>query len=164
MEVIIVCGAPASGKTSYVKKNMSRGDLVVDIDAIRAAVSFTNDKTPVDNLASAIFDIRDFIYSLIEQNQITAPKCWVIAGLPKKSDRDSLAARLRGRVVFLETSEDECVRRAIADSDRPDKDFQIKIITEYFTTLYADKKTPLRESRDKARARYTAMLYKYIND
>ncbi|MCM1220644.1 MAG: ATP-binding protein [Lachnospiraceae bacterium] len=164
MEVIIVCGAPASGKTSYVKKNMSRGDFVVDVDAIRAAVSFTDDKMPVDNLTGTIFDIRDFIYSRIEQNQITAPRCWIIAGLPKKADRDNLAARLRGRVVFLETSEDECIRRAITDNDRSDKDFQIKIITEYFTTLYADKKMPLRESRDKTRARYTAMLYKYIND
>lgn len=40
MEVIIVCGAPASGKTTYVKNNMTIGDLVIDLDAIRCAIGF----------------------------------------------------------------------------------------------------------------------------
>lgn len=164
MEVIIVCGAPASGKTTYVKNNMSLGDFVVDIDAIRAAVSFSQTKQPIENLTPAIFDIRDYIYALIEQSRITAPRCWVMAGLPKKADRDALAKRLRARIVFLDVSEDECVRRAMADSERKDKDFQIKIITEYFTALYKDKKTPLRESREKTATRYMAALFKDIND
>ena len=88
MDVVIVCGAPASGKTRYVKENMQLGDFVVDLDAIRAAVSFYDGKMPLNNLTATIFDIRDYIYALIEQSAIDAPRCWVIAGLPKKADRD----------------------------------------------------------------------------
>ena len=164
MDVVIVCGAPASGKTRYVKENMQLGDFVVDLDAIRAAVSFYDGKMPLNNLTATIFDIRDYIYALIEQSAIDAPRCWVIAGLPKKADRDRLAARLKAKVVFLNTTEDKCVRRAIADDTRTDKNFQIKIITEYFTTYYKDAKITPRESRDKTIARYTAALYKTIND
>ena len=163
MEVVIVCGAPASGKTSYVKKNMQEGDFVVDIDAIRAAVSFSDRKEPIMNLTPAIFDIRDFIYSLIENNRISCRRCWVIAGLPKQADRDNIAARLHGKIVSIETSEDECVRRALADVARDDKDFQIKIITDYFTAYYTDKKIPLRESRDKTISRYIAAMYRYAD-
>ena len=159
MDVVIVCGAPASGKTRYVKENMQLGDFVVDLDAIRAAVSFYDGKMPLNNLTATIFDIRDYIYALIEQSAIDAPRCWVIAGLPKKADRDRLAARLKAKVVFLNTTEDECVRRAIADDTRTDKNFQIKIITEYFTTTQKSRRAKAATKRLHAiRRHYTKRL------
>lgn len=164
MEVIIVSGAPASGKTTYVKNNMQVGDFVVDLDAIRYAVSFAEQRTPVNNLTPSIMAIRDFIYSMIEQNTITAPRCWVIAGLPHKAARDKLSARLGARVVFMNTTEIECIQRAMQDTTRDDKEFQIKIITDYFTALYNDRQTPLKESRDKTISRFYAAIYRDIDD
>lgn len=40
MQVILVCGLPASGKTAYVRQNMVPRDMVVDLDAIMQAISF----------------------------------------------------------------------------------------------------------------------------
>ena len=38
-KIIIVHGAPASGKTTYVHKHREPGDLIVDLDAIKDAIS-----------------------------------------------------------------------------------------------------------------------------
>lgn len=40
MQVILVCGPPASGKTTFVRNHMVPGDIVVDLDAIMQAISF----------------------------------------------------------------------------------------------------------------------------
>lgn len=163
METIIVCGAPASGKTTYVKNNMSNGDFVVDIDALRQAVTFAEQRTPVNNLTSAIFDIRDYLYSMIENGQITATHCWIVASLPKQTDREKLAARFKAKIISVGTSEEECIRRAMQDKTRNDKEFQIQIITNYFTTFYNDRKIKMKETRDKTIARYFATLYNDID-
>lgn len=164
METIIVCGAPASGKTTYVKNNMSNGDFVVDLDALRQAVTFSEQRTPVNNLTSAIFDIRNYIYSMIESGQITAPRCWIVASLPKQTDREKLAARFKAKIVSVGTTEEECISRSLQDKTRDDKEFQIQIITNYFTTFYNDRKIKTKETRDKTIARYFATLYNNIDD
>ena len=43
--VILVWGPPASGKTTYVKKHMADGDMVIDLDAIKHAISFRDRDT-----------------------------------------------------------------------------------------------------------------------
>ena len=44
MKTIVVCGPPASGKTTYVKQHMIPGDIVVDLDAIIDAIVSVNAK------------------------------------------------------------------------------------------------------------------------
>ncbi|MCM1221521.1 MAG: ATP-binding protein [Lachnospiraceae bacterium] len=162
MEVIIVCGAPASGKTTYVKKNMTTGDLVIDLDAIRCAIGFVQGKTPVDNLLPVVIELRDHLYEMIAGGKIDAPRCWIIAGLPKVSDRAALAARFGAKIVFMDITEEECIRRATDDPEREDKLLQAEIITNYFTEANADR--GIKKNRGNAAARNIATLFKDIDD
>lgn len=164
MEVIIVCGAPASGKTTYVKNNMTIGDLVIDLDAIRCAIGFVEGKTPVDNLLPVVKSIRNHLYELIKTGKIDAPRCWVIAGLPKQSDRGNLAAELHAKIVYMDVTEEECIERAANDENRADKMLQAEIITNYFSTMYEDCGRKPQQKRGVAAARNIATLFKNIED
>ena len=160
MKVTIVCGAPASGKTSYVKKNMQIGDFVVDLDAIRSAVGFVEKAQRVDNLLPSILQIRDYIYSMIEHESVETTHCWIIAGLPKEQDRKALAERFCANVVFLNVSEEECIHRAMLDPERTDKEHQIEIISKYFADMRG-KRVPGNSS---LATRELAMYYKDLED
>ena len=161
MDVIIVCGAPASGKTTYVKNNMTLGDLVIDLDAIRCAIGFVNGKTPVDNLLPVVKEIRDHLYGMITDGKINAPTCWIIAGLPKASDRKALANKLNAKIVYMDVSEEECIARAATDPDRDDKALQAEIITDYFSTMYEDR--GIKQNRGNVAARNMAAIFQNID-
>ncbi len=159
MKVTIVCGPPASGKTTYVKNNMKLGDFVVDLDAIRCAVAFTEKDYRTDNLVPAVIEIRDYIYSMITRGKIETQHCWIIACLPKKEDRDQMRRRFGANLISLEVSRTECMRRAMNDPERIDKERQIEIIEKYFN----DSK-PYREKNDRSVVMELAKYYKDLDD
>ena len=159
MKITIVCGPPASGKTTYVKNNMHLGDFVVDLDAIRCAVAFTEKDHRTDNLVSAVIEIRDYIYSMITRGKIETQHCWIIACLPKKEDRDQMRRRFGANLISLEVSRTECMRRAMNDPERIDKERQIEIIEKYFN----DSK-PYREKNDRSAVIELAKYYKDLDD
>ena len=109
----IVWGSPASGKTTYVKKHLEPGDLVVDLDMIKYAISFQSDQ-PV-NLNPIAFYIRDYLYSVIEQGQADCRNVWIIGCFPKRSEREELANRLGAELVHMGADYKTCIERAGAD-------------------------------------------------
>ena len=42
---LVITGPPGSGKTTWVKENMKDGDIVLDLDAIKAALLGNRDST-----------------------------------------------------------------------------------------------------------------------
>lgn len=137
--VILVWGPPASGKTTYVKKHMVDGDMVIDLDAIKYAISFRDRDDFDGRLMPIVFDIRDLLYSLIQRGK---PPCnvWVIAGVPKQADRRALINKLGVTdVVFMDVNKDECLRRAYIDTDRKDKRLQEHIIAKWFSQYKASE-------------------------
>lgn len=164
MNVIIVCGAPASGKTTYVKNHMQLGDFIVDLDVIRNAVSFTNDKRATSNLLPTILEIRTHIYRMIAERRIEAKNCWVIACLPKKKERKELATYLNAEVVFLDVPENVCIKRALQDPQRTDKEEQIKIITDYFSTIQIEEFGKLKDGRTTTVTKFYLEIYKNIEE
>ena len=116
-QVFIVYGAPLSGKTTYVRQNIEPGDLVVDLDAIRSAISFQPvycSPTPLSRIA---FAVRDFLYDQIRIRSGEWQTAWIIAGLPRKDERDRLASRLGASLVLIESTEEECLSRLYAADD-----------------------------------------------
>jgi hypothetical protein len=115
--VVIVWGSPASGKTTYVRENMIPGDLVVDLDYLKQAISLQPKTSPLPNLMDVSLSIRSHIYDLISKREsIKAETVWVVAGLPKLKDREYLFSKLRANeIIRIDTSKEYCIKRAMED-------------------------------------------------
>jgi len=131
-KVHVVWGAPGSGKTTYVRKHIQPGDVVIDLDLIGRALSMA-DKTEVPrNVERIAYDIRDYLYIQIAQRQLDAKQVWVIAGLPKREQRQQIAKQLNAELVFIESTFHECYQHILHDTERKDKALQLAIIEKWF--------------------------------
>ena len=131
-KIIIVHGAPASGKTTYVHKHKEVGDLIVDLDAIKNAISDC-DRGTSETLLDTALEVRELLYRLIEERKVDAKRIWVIALLPTRAQRRELKARLNAdELIHIDTSIDDCVSNMLGDKKRKDKEKEMKIIDEYF--------------------------------
>lgn len=116
-QVFLVYGPPLGGKTTYVRQNMDAGDLVVDLDAIYSAISFQPSYDHPAPLTINAFGVRDFLYDQIRIRNGGWQTAWVIAGLPRKDQRERLAARLGASQVLVECSKEECHKRLLMCDD-----------------------------------------------
>jgi predicted kinase len=114
-EVVLVCGPPCAGKTTWVRQHAGPGDQVIDFDAIcrRLGSPSRYDHPP------RIRALAKMVRSAMEQQATAHPgRTYVIRSLPDPEDRAAVAERLGARVVMLATPAEEAMRRAAAD-DRP---------------------------------------------
>ena len=69
-EVHIICGPPGSGKTTFVQKHMQPGDLIIDMDAIVAALTGNKSTHPdYSNVMNTALAVRETIYKSIESGK-----------------------------------------------------------------------------------------------
>ena len=132
MKKYIVYGSPGSGKTTYVRKHREVGDLVIDLDLIKQAISMEDRTYETDNLLDVSIGIRDYIYKRIEDNDVNAKAIWIIASLPKRKARIELAERLGAELVFIDKTISECLNQAYMDKTRKDKTLEKIIINKWF--------------------------------
>jgi hypothetical protein len=111
----IVCGPPCSGKTTYVNKNKSKGDIVIDLDAICMAL-----KPGVRQWSEARADDKLFMRAMRIRNLMLGKlantnegQAWFIVGAPTIAERAWWSSKLCGAVVLLNPGIEECRRRAI---------------------------------------------------
>ncbi len=130
-KVLLITGPPLAGKTTYALQRMERGDLLVDLDHIWAALSglALHDKPPP--LLRTVWDVRDALYDHIRSRRGDWSRAFVIATAPERRTREELIQRLRAEHIMLLPSIDECLRR-LAASDRPDKAQQERLVREWF--------------------------------
>ncbi len=62
----VVCGATGAGKTTWVREQRGDGDLVVDVDALFAALTLQPMHQRKSDLANrstlgAVLDVRDYV-------------------------------------------------------------------------------------------------------
>lgn len=132
-KVYLVCGAPASGKSTYVDQHKKDGDLIVDLDLLRQALGAPHKTSQL--FTELLLAIRETIYKEIVAEHINCENIWVISGLADSDERQRTAHRLNAEIVFINTPYEECLRRAENDSTRKDKVTQKYIINKYFDKL-----------------------------
>ena len=115
--VTIVYGAPLSGKASYVRNNMVRGDLIVDMDRLFSAVSFFDLYDKPEILKQNVFAVRNLLIDNIKTRYGRFRNAWIIGGYPIKHDRERLANELGAKLVFINSTKEDCLLRLAAGTD-----------------------------------------------
>ena len=128
----IIYGAPASGKSTYVKEHKKEGDLVYDLDLIMQALSMEDKSNIYDNLLDIALGIRDYIYTRIESKTVDSKNIWVIGLLPNQDERNELAERLEAELIYIESTMQECIERINNDNERKNKELQKYLIEKWF--------------------------------
>lgn len=108
----IVCGPPASGKTTYVHKRSHPADLVIDLDVIASNLSGQSlhgwDR---DEWLSPAIRARNEMLGFLSRAK--SGKAWFIVSAPSQDERNWWQSKLGGQVVLLDPGPAECKRRAL---------------------------------------------------
>lgn len=117
-QVYLVYGPPMSGKSSYVRDNISRGDIVVDLDRLYEAITMLPSYDKPDQLFSNVIGIHNQLIDNIKTRYGKWNNAWVIGGYADKYKREKLANDLGAEIIFCDMSKEECLRRLSIDQDR----------------------------------------------
>ena len=137
--VYIVYGPPLSDKTSFVQNSKGRKNLVLDLDELYQAITLLPAYDKPTELAMNVYRLRD---SLLDQIKIRLGKwqnAWIIGGYPLQSERQRLATALGAEVIYVDASEEECLRRLFNDRDKlPFQTEWQKYIHDWFLAFWPD--------------------------
>jgi hypothetical protein len=117
-EVFIVYGSPLAGKKTYVSQNMSRGDLVIDMDIIYSALSMLPYYDKPDNLFNNVIGIHNMLIDNVKTRYGKWNNAWIIGGYADKFKRERLGNELGAELIYCDVGKEECLRRLEVDIDR----------------------------------------------
>jgi hypothetical protein len=117
-KVYLIYGPPLSGKKTFVKENMERGDIVVDMDKLYEAVSMQNIYDKPNNLLTNVINVRTLLIDNIKTRYGKWYNAWIIGGYADKFKRERLAEDIGAELVYIEAAKDECYARLENDKDR----------------------------------------------
>lgn len=117
-QVYIVYGSPLSGKSTYVSEVAQAGDLIIDMDRIWQAVSGCDMYVKPNRLKAVVFSVRDNLLECVKYRRGKWLNAYVIGGYPYKAERDRLIDTLGAREIYIDSTEDECIRRLNECEDR----------------------------------------------
>lgn len=118
--VYLVYGSPCAGKTTYVNSVATRNDLIVDLDKIHRAICICGLYDKPDATKRVAFNVRDYL--LDEVRTATPHRKWqdayIIGTYPDRIDRDMFVQDYGAELVHIDTSKEECIKRAYQDIER----------------------------------------------
>lgn len=108
----IICGPPASGKSTYARQRAQPGDVIIDLDDISKAIdpNFEGWSGRSSDLLNASLRKRNNM--LGELSRAGAGRAWFIVGAPTKGERDWWKEKLGGTITLLNPGYAECIRRS----------------------------------------------------
>ena len=135
-EVYLVYGPPRAGKTTWVRENMTEGDLVVDMDNVWECVSMCERYVKPKRLNAVVFKVRDVLIDAVKYRLGRWHNAYVIGGYPLSSERERLCRELGAREVFIDATMEECIQRADGMEGESAEDWK-KFIAEWFEKYHA---------------------------
>lgn len=131
-EIFIVWGSPLSGKTTFVRENMIEGDLVIDMDNIWQCVSGQDRYVKPARLNAVVFKIRDELMAAVKYRLGYWSNCYIIGGYPLISERERLSKELGARLIYIDSTKEECLQRLETCTDR-DKNEWVQYIETWWS-------------------------------
>lgn len=118
-KVVIIAGAPGSGKSTMVKKQRKSGDIIIDLDAIASALSgFPEHHPKPSNVLSLSLAVRNHLYKLVfsrDSSMRSAQTVWVITTQSSVTGRQAIAELVKAdNIIVLDTPADICRERIAA--------------------------------------------------
>ena len=111
-QVYLVYGPPCSGKTTWVRNNAGRDDLVLDIDSIWECISVNDRYIKPNRLKTNVFMVRDCILDMIKTRCGKWKNAFIIGGYPLRGDRERLEQLIGCQPIFINESREVCIARA----------------------------------------------------
>ena len=111
-EIFIVYGAPLSGKHEYVNDIKEPGDLIINLDEIWKCVSGLDMYERSGKLNAVVFKIRDELINVVKYRIGKWDNAYIIGGYPLISERERLSKELGARLIYIESSKEECIQKA----------------------------------------------------
>ena len=134
--VTIICGPPASGKSTYAKQHAGPYDLIIDLDEIIRVIS--------GGKALHDWDVNRWLNpAMLKRNAILShlsrrPRyraAWFIVGEPTGQKRQWWSDRLKPvEVVVLLASADQCLAQASIDQDSRDLNRLKGVVADWWST------------------------------
>ncbi len=110
-KVFLVYGAPFSGKNTYVKQHMTRGDIVVSFDRLFEAISFLPQYDKPSLLSYNVFALKNHLFDQIKTRYGKFKNAWVIGGYANKRDRETAAKELSAELIYISSTKEQCLER-----------------------------------------------------
>lgn len=105
--VIVVSGPPCSGKTTYIAERKQLYDVVLDLDALAAALGAPSPHVHLPHLTPFVCELRDAFFARLTRKH-QAPRVWIETCDPKLADKLVGAQHVR-----VKATRDECMTRAV---------------------------------------------------
>ena len=123
-QVYIVYGSPLSGKTTWVKENMSEGDLIIDMDSIWQCISGCDRYTKPGRLKQNAFAVRDNLIDMVRVRRGNWLNAYIVGGYPLISERERLIKSLSARPIYIDTDKETCLHRLSECEDRNKEEWE----------------------------------------
>lgn len=132
-EVIIVQGAPCSGKTTYCKENMTEKDVVYDADALSNALRYGTEHDRQEYLYPLVAHLR-YQYVYFIEHEMQAPEIetfYFITTTLESKDAARLIA-YGAEIIQIQATKEECLSNLQKDDSRKDKEYWTQVINDWF--------------------------------
>ena len=128
--VYLIYGSPCSGKSTYIKEHMKRGDLVCDVDLIYQAISEQNPHDADLYAHEVALQLKNELLDIIRKRDGGWGNAYVVSIANTKEKLQTEKERIKAdECIFIDTPYEVCMERA---KERP---FYFQwLIQEWFET------------------------------